>query len=160
MYLVFTTNFIFCVYDSLRQRLLVFHIPCLQVAIQLPCQCNLYSLVQYLFHSLFVLIVFVFIVFRFSCLQGGNTIASPAQSLFSPPVFTTATSETIRSQCAYWQTYQKESCTNCLFVYNIDLTTALTVICVIQCHHLHLFLFLNPVDRTICGTLMEQVIVL
>ena len=30
MYLVFTTNFIFCVYDSLRQRLLVFPIPCLQ----------------------------------------------------------------------------------------------------------------------------------
>ena len=30
MYLVFTTNFIFCVYDSLRQRLHVFPIPCLQ----------------------------------------------------------------------------------------------------------------------------------
>ena len=30
MYLVFTTNFIFCVYDSIRQRLLVFPIPCLQ----------------------------------------------------------------------------------------------------------------------------------
>ena len=47
MYLVFTTNFIFCVYDSLRQRLLVFHIP---------------------------------------CLQGGNAIALPVQSLFSCPV--------------------------------------------------------------------------
>ena len=130
-------------------------------AVQLPCQCNLNSLVWYLSQSVFVLIVFVFIVFRISCLQGGNTIASPAQSLFSPPVFTTATSETIRSQCAYWQTYQKvESCTNSLFVYNIDLTTALTVICVIQCHHFHLFLFLNSADRTICGALMEQVILL
>ena len=101
MYLVFPTNFIFCVYDSLRQRLLVFHIPCLQGGNTIALPSNLYSLVQYLSYSLFVLIVFVFIVFRISCLQGGNTIASPAQSLFSPPVFTTATSETIRSQCAY-----------------------------------------------------------
>ena len=45
MYLVFTTNFIFCVYDSLRQRLLVFPIPCLQGSntIALPVQ-SLFSL--------------------------------------------------------------------------------------------------------------------
>ena len=158
MYLVFTTNFIFCVYDSLRQRLLVFPIPCLQGGntTALPVQ-SLFSLFSCIAFSICINCICIHCIPHFLFTRRQHHRLASAIFILSSGIYNSHLRD---HQVTVRILTEAESCTNCLFVYDIDLTTALTVICVIQCHHLHLFIFLNPVDRTICGALMEQVIVL